>query len=55
MKKEPCPKLMRVLIEMVNAVSIKSARPSDEPVNFIALGKKELRQIRAILSGGTGD
>jgi hypothetical protein len=41
--------LMRVLIEMVDALGIKRGGAPLQAVNFVSLGEQEFRQIGAIL------
>src|SRR5439155_11339217 len=46
---------VRILIEMIDARGIEGGRSSDDPVHLISLGKKQLRQVGAILAGNSGD
>ena len=40
MEEEPCPKLMRVLIDMVNAVGVEGACPADKSVDLVAFAQQ---------------
>jgi hypothetical protein len=41
--------LVRVLVEMVDALGIKRGSAPLQAMNFISLGEQELRQVGAIL------
>ena len=38
MQKEPRARFVRVLINVVDPLRIKRARPANDPVNFVAFG-----------------
>src|SRR5438876_3726893 len=42
---------MRVMVQVVNAIGVKRARPADDTVHFIPFGEQKLGQIRAVLPG----
>jgi hypothetical protein len=46
---------MRILVEMVNSSRVKRTGSPDDTVNFVPFGQKEIRQVRAILAGDSGD
>ena len=48
-------RLMRVLIEMIDAVGIDERGAALDAVNDIALAEQEFGEKRAILTGDTGD
>jgi hypothetical protein len=41
---------MRVMVDMINAVGVKSAGTADKPVDLIAFVQKKLSQVAAILA-----
>jgi hypothetical protein len=45
--------IVGIFVKMIDSPRVKSARAPDNPVNLIALPKKELRQIRSILPCNT--
>lgn len=51
MKKEPCIGGMGILIDMIVAVGVESACPTDQSVDFIAFVQQKLRHIKAIPAG----
>ena len=52
---EPHVVLVRVAIQVVNAIRIEERRTALDAVHFIALLKQEFRQVRAVLAGDAGD
>lgn len=44
-----------ILVEVVDPFGAEGAGPPDEPVNLIALGKKQFRQVGPILPGDAGN
>ena len=55
MKKETDIWLMSVLLKMIYSAAVQTARPADDPMDFVAFRKKEVRQIRAILARDSGN
>ena len=53
MKEEAAVSLVRVLVEMFQPLCMEGARPADETMDHIVLGKEELGEIRTILAGDT--
>ncbi len=47
--------LMRVVIEMVDAIGVEQRRAALDAVHRIALGQQEFGQIGAVLAGDAGD
>lgn len=50
-KEEPGLGVVRVLIDVVDALRVESAGAADDAVDFIALREQELREIAAVLPG----
>ena len=48
-------RLVRVLIEMLDATRVEGRRPALDPVDRVALLQQELRKIGAVLAGRTGN
>ncbi len=46
---------VRILVKVIYAFRVKSTRPADDAVDFIALGQKKFCQVRPILPGDAGD
>ncbi len=46
---------VRILIDMVDAAGVQRRRTALDAMDRVALGKKKLRQVRAILTGNAGD
>jgi hypothetical protein len=55
MEEEAGARLVGVLIDVIDALGVESARAADDAVDFIAFGKEELGEIGAVLSGDAGD
>ncbi len=55
MEEEPHPVDVRVLIKVIDAGGVEGARPSDDPMDLVALGHKEVGQIGTVLTCDTGD
>jgi len=55
MEKETDVGEMWVLIEVVDATAVQTARAADEAADLVAFGKKEFGQVRAVLAGDAGD
>src|SRR5580700_11313621 len=53
MQEEPRARLIRMLINEVDAPGIECARPADDPMDFVPFGKQEFREIRAVWSGNS--
>jgi len=53
-EKEAHPLLVRVHIEVVNAVRVEKARSALDAVHLVALAKQELGQVSSVLAGDTG-
>jgi hypothetical protein len=47
--------LVRVLVEMVDAVCVKQRGPTLDAVDDIAFGEQEFCQVGAVLAGYSGD
>src|SRR5437588_735776 len=52
---QPPVGLMRILIHVVNPLRIKRRCSPNETMNLVALRQQQLREVRAILTGQTGD
>jgi hypothetical protein len=46
---------MRIMIDMVYSPGIKGTSTPDKAMDFIPLRKQQLSQVRAILTGNSGD
>jgi hypothetical protein len=55
MEKEPDIRKMLIPIKVIDAAAVETAGAADEAVDLVALGEKELGQIRSILAGYAGD
>jgi len=55
MEKECRIELVWILVEMIDAAGVEGGGPALQPVNLIPLLKKELRKVRSVLSGYSGD
>jgi hypothetical protein len=55
MQDEVARGLMRILVQMVDALGVKRGSAAFQAVNFITFGEKEFRQVRSVLSGNPGD
>jgi len=49
------PRIVRVLVEVIEPLRMKGAGPPDQAVDRIALGKQQLGQVRPVLAGDPGD
>ena len=47
-------RIVRVLIEMIDAFGVEQRRPPLDAVDFVPLGKEQFREIGAVLSGDSG-
>jgi hypothetical protein len=47
--------IVRIMIEMLDAIGVERAAAADDAVNFVSLFEQEFRQIRAILAGNARD
>jgi len=47
--------VMRVTVEVIDAVGMKGTGATDQAMDCIALGEEELGQIRSALAGHAGD
>ena len=47
--------LVRILVDVINALGVEMRRPTLDAMDFIALLEEELRQVRAILARDAGD
>jgi hypothetical protein len=54
MQKEPRGRTVRILVEVIESAGVERACPADNPMNLVAAGEQELRQVRAVLSGDAG-
>ena len=48
-------RIVRILVQMIDAPGIESARPPDNAVYFVILRQKKIRKIRPVLPRDTGD
>ena len=55
MQFEPHVFLMRILIQMIDAIGIERGGAALDAVNRVALGQQKFGEIRAVLSGDAGD
>ena len=55
MKPQPLTDIMGITVEMVYSGSVKVTRSAHQPVYVIALFEQQLCEIRAVLSGNTGN
>ena len=42
MEEETDSRLMRILIKMINSITVQTARTADDSVDFVALGEKKV-------------
>ena len=47
--------LVGVLEQMVDAVGVEQRRPALDPVDLVTFREQQLSEIRAVLTGNTGD
>jgi len=47
--------LVRVLVEVVDALGVERRGAALQAVDFVTFGKQEFRQVGAILAGNSGD
>jgi hypothetical protein len=47
--------LMGVLVQMINALGVKTGRTAFDAVDFVAFFEEKFRQVRAVLPGYSGD
>jgi len=50
MKEQFRSRVVRILINVIDARSIERARAADDPVDLIPFGKQQLRQVRSVLA-----
>ena len=55
MQDEATALLVRVLVEVVDAVGVEERRAPLDAVNLVAFGEEELREVRAVLAGNPCD
>ncbi len=55
MQMEPDVLLVRILVEMIDAVGVERGGPSLDTVDFIAFTEQQLGQVGTILSGDSRD
>src|SRR5208282_6086716 len=55
MQEEPRARLIWILINVVDPLRIKRARPADDSVNFVSFRKKQFGEIRPVLPGNSRD
>ena len=55
MKLQPHVRLVRILIQMIDAIGIEGGRAALDAVDVVALREQQFGQIRAILAGNAGD
>ena len=48
-------RLVRIGIDVIEAVRVKCRSAADDSVNFVALGEQKLGEIGAVLTGDAGD
>jgi hypothetical protein len=49
-KEEPRALLIRVLLDVVDALCVKGTRTADDSMDFVAFGEQQFREVRAVLS-----
>jgi hypothetical protein len=52
---QPRPRLVRVLVEVVDAVRVERRRAADDPVDLVALREQQLGEVRAVLARDAGE
>ena len=52
---QPGARLVRVVVEVLDAPGGERARAADEPVDLVALVEQQLGEVRAVLAGDAGD
>ena len=52
---EACTRLVRVLVDVVDAIGVEGAGAADDPVDLVALGQEQFREVRAVLPGDARD
>ena len=55
MQAQPDIALMRILVEMIDAVRIERGRAALDAVNLVALAEQQLSQVGAVLAGDPRD
>ena len=46
---------VRILVKMLDAISVERAGAADDAVHLVAFAQQQFREIRSILSGDAGD
>ena len=54
-EEEAASLVVRVLVEMIDAIGVEQGAAALDAVDFIAFGEQQLGEIRSILPGDTGD
>ena len=52
---QPAGRLVRVLVDVVDALGVERGRAADQPVHLVALREQQLGEVRAVLAGDAGD
>ena len=55
MQEKSRARLIRILVNVVDAFCIKHTCPADDPMNFVSFGQQEFREIRAVLPCNSRD
>ena len=48
-------RVMKIPVQMIDAVRVERAGAADQPVNLVTLAQQKLGQVRSVLSGDAGD
>jgi hypothetical protein len=54
-KEEPRALLIRVLLDVVDALCVKGTRTADDSMDFVAFGEQQFREVRVVLSRDSRD
>ncbi len=54
-EEEAAVRLVRVLVDVVDAAGVEGGGAADDAVDLVALGEQQLRQVAAVLAGDAGD
>ena len=52
---EPAARLVRVLVDVVDALGVEGGGAADDAVDLVPLREQELDQVRSVLAGDAGD
>ncbi len=54
-KLQPRPRLVRVLVDVIEPVGVEARRAPDDAVDVVALSQEQLREVAAVLAGDPRD